>query len=248
MLTLNSDKTKLMVTTKARYRKSAETIKLRASKYIIEQVSKIKVLGIFITNTLDNQANINNIVQKVNYRTSLLRGIFRYCKYRTKHILSTSIILSIFRYAAPILIDCNKIQLRTLQTLLLKTTRPILGFNSYKWNTSRILGTLKWPSIYHLIISESLKFIHKPIYESTPPAIINLFDKSLKGNSRKLPQPYMNIKENSEYMSKSIFYQTLFMYRLLPDTIRNLNPKKFSKSIYDHLKYYWDPRNIPYKP
>ena len=78
MLTLNSDKTKLMVTTKARYRKSAETIKLRASNYIIEQVSKIKVLGIFITNTLDNQSNINNIVQKVNYRTSVLRGIFRY--------------------------------------------------------------------------------------------------------------------------------------------------------------------------
>ena len=157
MLTLNSDKTKLMVTTKARFRKSTESIRLRASNYIIEQVSKIKVLGIFITNTLDNQANVNNIVQKVNFRTSILRGIFRYCKYRTKHILSTSIILSVFRYAAPILIDCNRLQLRTLQTLLLKTTRPILGFNSYKWNTTKILGNLKWPSIYHLIITESLK-------------------------------------------------------------------------------------------
>ena len=182
------------------------------------------------------------MVQEVNYRSSVLREIFRYCQFRTKHILSTSIILSIFRYAAPILIDSSKLQLRTLQTLMLKTTRPILGFNSYKWNTSRILGTLKWPSIYQLIISESLKFIHRPIYEITPPAIINLFDRSLKGNSRKLPQPYMNIKENSEYMSKSIFYCTLFMYRIIPDTMRNLNPKKFSKSIYNHLKCYWDPQ------
>ena len=68
MLTLNSDKTKLLVTCKARYRKSADIIKLKASNYIIEQVAKIKVLGIFITNTLDNQANINNITHKINYR------------------------------------------------------------------------------------------------------------------------------------------------------------------------------------
>ena len=71
MLSLNSNKTILLVTCKARYRKSADKITLQASNYVIEQVTKIKVLGIFITNTLDNQANINNIVQKVNYSTIL---------------------------------------------------------------------------------------------------------------------------------------------------------------------------------
>ena len=72
MLTMNSDKTKLLVTCKSRYRKSADKITLQASNYIIQQVHKIKVLGIFITNTLANQANINNIVQKVNFRSSIL--------------------------------------------------------------------------------------------------------------------------------------------------------------------------------
>ena len=54
MLSLNSNKTILLVTCKARYRKSLDKITLQASNYVIEQVTKIKVLGIFITNTLDN--------------------------------------------------------------------------------------------------------------------------------------------------------------------------------------------------
>ena len=75
-------------------------------------------------------------------------------------ILSVSVsfgTVSISRYAAPVLIDSTKKQLRSLQTLLIKTTRPILGFKSYKWNTERIFNTLKWPNLYHLIISESLR-------------------------------------------------------------------------------------------
>ena len=76
------------------------------------------------------------------------------------------------------LIDSTKIQLQSLQTLLMKTTRPILGFNSYKWSTLKILGSLKWPTIHQLIISETIKFIHKPIYEDTPRVIIELFNMS----------------------------------------------------------------------
>ena len=67
---LNSNKTKLLVTCKARYRKLAENLILTASNYIINQVPKIKILGIYVSNTLDNQANVNNVIQKVNHRSS----------------------------------------------------------------------------------------------------------------------------------------------------------------------------------
>ena len=39
------------------------------------------------------QAKINQIINKVNYRLSLLRDIFKYCAYRTKKIVFSSIIL-----------------------------------------------------------------------------------------------------------------------------------------------------------
>ena len=64
--------------------------------------------------------------------------------------------------------------------MLMKTTTPILGFQLYKWNTSTILSKLKWPNINHLIISERLRFIHKPIFECMPPAITNFFVSIVK--------------------------------------------------------------------
>ena len=70
-------------------------------------------------------------------------------------MVATSLILSIFRYGAPILIDSSKHQIQKLQSLLIKTTRPILGYHSYKLSTNQILAKLNWPSVPHLIISET---------------------------------------------------------------------------------------------
>ena len=83
-ISLNSDKSKLLITCKGRYRKIAESIKLCTINYNILPSTKIKVLGVIITNSLDNQAQINHIIQKVNYRISLLRGVFKYASFRTK--------------------------------------------------------------------------------------------------------------------------------------------------------------------
>ena len=129
-LTINRDKSKLLITCKNKLRNSSKNIKLQASEYTISQSDKIKVLGIFITTSLNNQATINNIISKVNYRSSVLKNIFKYSSLRTKRILSTSIIISTFRYAAPLLIDSTQAQLRSLQTLLIRCTRPIFGFES----------------------------------------------------------------------------------------------------------------------
>ena len=179
---------------------------------------------------------------------SLLRDIFKYCSFRTKHILSTSIILQHLLTGHHCILIKKKVQIRSLQTLLMKTTRPILGYQSFKWNTSHILNTLKWPNVNHLIITETLKFIHKPIFENLPPAITNLFSNSQNRpiHPQNLHIPSMEIKPNSEYLSKTLLHCSLHLYRLSPEAIISLNPKKFSKKIYEHLRMNWDPQKIPY--
>ena len=71
-LTLNSDKSKLIIICKNKFREATKNITLRASGYIIKQSNKIKILGIFITNGLSNEATISNIVSKVNYRMNVV--------------------------------------------------------------------------------------------------------------------------------------------------------------------------------
>ena len=72
-LSLNSDKSKLLVSCKGRYREAANNLVLVTTDYIIQQSSKIKVLGFIISSFLDNQAYINSIIQKINYRSNILK-------------------------------------------------------------------------------------------------------------------------------------------------------------------------------
>ena len=129
--------------------------------------------------------------------------------------------LSTFRYATPMLGDSTRLQLQSLQTLLMKQTRSILGFKSFKWSTLKILNTLKWPTIQQLIISETIRFIHKPIYEDTPKAITNIFNISLKRSNlaRSNRVPKMKILNKSDFSIKSVLHKATYIYSILPDSI-----------------------------
>ena len=54
-----------------------EDIRLTAGDYIIDQSDKIKILGLYYTNRLENGPNISKIIQKDNYRITTLSKITR---------------------------------------------------------------------------------------------------------------------------------------------------------------------------
>lgn len=64
-LKLNPDKSKLMIMCKPQMRKGTNDIKSITNEYTVEQVSKIKALGVFITAGLTNHAMVNHIISKV---------------------------------------------------------------------------------------------------------------------------------------------------------------------------------------
>ena len=55
-----------MITCKPQLRESVMNIKLTTNDYTVEQVNKVKALGIYITSGLTNIAMTNNIISKVN--------------------------------------------------------------------------------------------------------------------------------------------------------------------------------------
>ena len=117
---INADKSKLLIICKPVYCQYIRNVVLQANQYLITQSTKIKVLGIFITAGLSNYATVNNIISKVNIRLNILRDIFRYSNFRTKLILTYSVIISVIKYAAPILINSNKNITSKLQMLIMK--------------------------------------------------------------------------------------------------------------------------------
>merc|ERR1712240_597215 len=117
-------------------------ITLNTTNFVIEQAKKVKILGTYFSPGLCNIVNVNLIISKVNYRLNILRKVTKYTNFRTSKIIITSIILSVFKYAAPIMINTDIRSLQKINTLLLKCTRPILGFQSYKWATNKIIARI----------------------------------------------------------------------------------------------------------
>ena len=63
-LTLNEDKTKFMVVCRSNLRQNISNMTLMTNNYVIEQSSKVKILGIFFSAGLSQIAMYNNIISK----------------------------------------------------------------------------------------------------------------------------------------------------------------------------------------
>ena len=116
-------------------------------------------------------------------------------------MVTNSVIISVIRYAAPLLIDSTKAQLQKLQTLIIKNARPIIGFISYKMSTVQILEKLKWQTAHHMIMSESLKFFHKIVFNQEPKCMNNYFTYSLCRSDvvRLVRKPMIKDRPKSKY-------------------------------------------------
>ena len=145
---------------------------------------------------------------------------------RTKLMLTNSFIISVIKYAAPILINSNHNLLSKLQVLIMKSVRPILGFKSFKYSTSRIMNELKWCTIYQLIMKECITLIHKSIHKNQPKSIFNFFTYSIHKNENicTVRKPILCNIPKSNSINKTIFVNGLYLYNTLPDDILSKNP------------------------
>merc|ERR1712115_5722 len=241
-LKLNPDKTRLMVVCRQNKRDEVKNFVLKAGDYIIEQKDKIKVLGIYFTSGLTNHVNISNIISKVNFRMYSMREAFNFSSRKSKIIFFKSMVLSVIRYCSPILIDSDAKLIDKLQTLLMKCTRPILGFHSYKMSTLQIMSELRIQTVHLMIVRESIQFIHKVLSRKAPGVIYDLFTQSNLENVRGIRKYRVKNNHKSSKVTNSLFYRAVYLFNCLDNDVRNYNVKKLSKYLQDSIRYIF-----PYK-
>ena len=200
----------------------------------------------YFTSDLSNTANINNIISKVNYRLSVLKGIFKFSDQKTRLILMDSLVISVFRYCCPLLIDSNINLIAKLQTLLMKCTRYILGFMSYKMSTMKIMAELNMVTIHHLIIKETIQFIHKIIYNNSPSSITKLIIYSIhkSQNIWSVRKPRILKIHSAEKVSQSLFYRAIYLYNELDYETRMYNPRKLAQYLQNYIVYSFSNNKI----
>ena len=156
-------------------------------------------------------------------------------------------VISIFRYCSPILIDSEVKMLDKLQTLLMKCTRPILGISSFKMSTLQIMAELRILTVHQLVMKESIQFIHKVLINKSPGVIFNLFSQSncKMDNIREVRKFRVKVSHKSNKVTNSLFYRALYLFNCLETEVRTYKVKKLSKYLQDNLKYIFPHNKIP---
>merc|ERR1712240_72924 len=244
-LKLNPDKTRLMVVCKPNRREEIKNLVLRAGEFVISQKDKIKVLGVFFSSGLTNHVNVSNIISKVNFRMFSMREAFKFSTKKSKIIFFKSMVLSVIRYCSPLLVDSDAKLIDKLQTLLMKCTRPILGFKSYKLSTLQIMSELRIQTVHQLIVKESIQFIHKVLMRKSPAVIYDLFMQSNLDNIREIRKYRVKIDHKSSSVTNSLYYRAVYFFNCLDNDVRNYNLKKLSKYLQDNITYIFPYNKVP---
>ena len=143
--------------------------------------------------------------------------------------------------ASPLLINSSAIEIKKLQVLLMKCSRPILGYQSLKWSTSKIMSKLNWLTIPHMIAKESILFLHKISFENIPKSLFNLYTYSHNNSKNIRTNRKIMVKNisNSEIVKKSLVFKSVYLMNTLPDEIIKYNTKKLSKYLQTNIQSYF---------
>merc|ERR1712120_12067 len=128
----------------------------------------------------------------------------------------------------PILIDSEVKILDKLQTLLMKCTRPILGFPSFKMSTLQIMAELRIQTVHQMIMREWIQFIHKVLSRKSPGVIFDLFSQSNMENVRGVRKYRVKLTHKSNKVTNSLFYRAIYLFNCLETEVRNYKVKQFS--------------------
>merc|ERR1711984_45603 len=102
-------------------------------------------------------------------------------------------------------------------------------------------------SIHHIVMSESLKFFHKSIFNQEPFCLNKYFIYSLNRSDvvRLIRKPRLAQPPKTEMVAQSLLFRVVYLYNKLPDVIRVSNTKQFSANINKQLKILFPLCEIP---
>merc|ERR1712239_47365 len=102
-----------------------------AKRHKAKQVQHLKILGYIIQRNLQNDRQINKTISNINNRLFNIKKLGNKSKVKTRKILVKSIVIGKLNYA---------LQLLSLNTLIIKSCRVIIGNPCLRWCSKRLLN------------------------------------------------------------------------------------------------------------
>ena len=142
------------------------------------------------------------------------------------------------------MINLNSKQLKCINTLIMKTTRIVIGYKSYFWSNMKVMTELNWLNGAHSIYYATLNYIHSINYNNTPEAITSLLEYPTKSTTRYVRTPRVIYKTTSQLTKESLLYKSVLIYKNLPNTLKTMNCKMFKNEVKHFIRSKLPPDRI----
>ena len=204
-------KCNMMQLTRKRVKKVIATYTLEGT--VLENVDRIKYLGVTITNDLKWNTHVGNICTKANRTLGFLRRNISSCPRDVKEMAYKGLVRPILEYASPVWDPSGKTLQDELEKVQNRAARFVTGNYNYETGSmTKVLEQLKW---------ESLKQRRKG-------SRLILFYKGLKGQASipvdDLKSPLRNTRHQHSKPFQVPYARTdAYRHSFFPETIRDWN-------------------------
>ena len=246
-LSLNRDKTQLMVINKEPILKSVISIPARPKN--ITPKKSLKFLGVTLAETLDWKTFLldgpSSLYSQLKTRLSALKKLRSHMSFIFARNFANTIFIGKINYASEIWGGAPNYILKKFQSLQLEAAHTVIGPISRQWSTSRLLKHMDWMSIPQLLAYSSNKLSYRILHSKQPELLHHRPAKSrpihpprtrLSGQNKLGPRPKTIGRTKltrAQYRAQSYKF-----YAQLPDAIQNLAVyKHFCKWMTKFYKY-----------
>lgn len=237
-LVLNISKTKSILFGSRHKLATKPKLELYVAKDPIEQVEKVKLLGMVIDNHLSWSEHIDRIIQKMGSGIHYIRQCAPYVPFKILEQVCKSLILSHLDYCSVIWASASKKDLAKLQVVQNRAARLVLGCSS-RTSIHKMQTTLSWLSVEKRLALSTVTFLsetmktHRPEFMIHQVVFCNTVHKhdTRKAGKGDIVQP--NPITNS--LKRTVLYRAIKIWNELPLDIRQ---DKCKRSFKKRLKVY----------
>lgn len=236
-LKLNACKTKYMVVRSMRRELKANITVKCIEGTPIEQVERIKYLGVIIDSKLRLDEHCDYMLKKIGKKTSFLNRIGNSLSAYSRCIIYKTIIAPHFEYCATLLIGMGETQLDKLQVAQNRAMRVILQCKR-DTKVERMLNALCFMSIRQRLYYNACIFVFKAVKGILPDYVakkMRRVGKSIGRQTRQATNVVIQFRKTKN-AQKSMFYEGVKMYNELPLEVKSVERlEQFKRKLKDHI-------------
>ena len=237
LLTMNQDKTQLMIITKNLNIK--DKLQINTPTKTILPTNSFKYLGIMIKDDLKWNLHIKDskeaLIKQMTTRINSIKLLKRNLDTNTLTKIATGLIYSKMLYGMEIWGSAPDYLTKQINTTLMKAARVVAGIKSYRWSNNRTLQELGWLNTQQQITLTSAKVGHKLLHRNIPENIAYKINRDKTDALTRMSGPNkMGPRLRgygggvyTKYQMRSKLY---LQYDKIPESIQNMkDPYRFKK-------------------